>query len=134
MASWPLTRYAPERRALAELFHALAATASGWTRATEPPPATAQSTHAQEALSSLDRSIEAERYRALLSQAERIRLSLLTLARLRARIRRESDTGLEVDVLDRCFAISSVLLKAIGNSLLAGKLVEEAPEHLRELV
>ena len=48
----------------------------GSNPATEPPPTTAQSTGAQDSLAALDRdhSLEAERYRALLSQAERIRL------------------------------------------------------------
>src|SRR5947208_584931 len=37
VALWPLRRYTPERRALAELFRGLAASATGPTRAPEPP-------------------------------------------------------------------------------------------------
>src|SRR4029077_10316599 len=69
----------------------------------------------------------------LLSQAERIRLSLLALARLRIRIRREKEDSPAGQVLDRCLAISSGLLSAIGNSLLAGESVKPDPERLLEL-
>ena len=91
VAFWPLRRFAPERRALGELYRALAHAAASPVPASEAPPATAESTQAQDALATLDRdhSIEAEHYRLLLSQAERMRLSLLTLARLRKRIERE---------------------------------------------
>ncbi len=89
VALWPLRPYAPERRVVGELYRELARAAASPGRATEAPPASAQSTQAQSALATLDHSVEAERYRSLLSQAERMRLSLLTLARLRGRIGRE---------------------------------------------
>src|SRR5437879_2674639 len=77
VALWPVQRYEPERRALAALFLELARAAEQPLNATSPPPATIQSARAQEALSGLDREtgLEAVRYRALLTQAERIRLS-----------------------------------------------------------
>lgn len=92
LALWPLRRYFPERRALGDLYLELSRAAAAPARVFEAPPASAQSTQAQQSLSGLDRdhSLEAERYRLLLSQAERMRLSLLTLARLRIRIERES--------------------------------------------
>ena len=92
VALWPVQRYEPERRALANFFLELARAAEQPLSATSAPPVTVHSTQAQEALSGLDResSIEAVRYRALLSQAERIRLSLLMLSRLHLRMQRES--------------------------------------------
>ncbi len=122
VALWPLRRYAPERRALADLFRELAASAQSSTRATEPPPATAQSTEAQDALASLDRdrSIEAERYRAMLSQAERMRLGLLVLARLRTRIAREDAADVAVPLLDRFFELAAGLLDALAVELVTG--------------
>jgi uncharacterized membrane protein YccC len=128
VASWPLTRYAPERRALADFFYALAETASGSTRATEPPPATAQSTNAQETLASLDRSIEAERYRALLSQAERMRLGLLVLARVRARIQRENPECPALPIIARFFDESASVLEALGEELSGGRQALPANE------
>ena len=132
---WPVRRYDPERRALADLYLELARAAASPVAATDAPPASAQSIQAQTALATVgqNHSVEAERYRMLLSQAERIRLSLLALARLRIRIRREKEESPAGEVLDRCLAISSSLLSSIGNSLLAGESVKPDPERLLEL-
>ena len=86
-------------------------------------------------LAALDRdhSIEGERYRLLLAQAERMRLSLLALARLRARIHRESPESRDGEILERYFEISSRLLKSLGESLLAGEQPSAAPGCLQKL-
>ena len=133
VALWPLRRYVPERRALGELFRGLADSASTSNPATEPPPTTAQSTGAQDSLAALDRdhSLEAERYRALLSQAERIRLGLLVLARLRARIRREDPAAAPLPSLDRFFALAADVLRAIAGELLADAGPGRRPETPR---
>jgi uncharacterized membrane protein YccC len=135
VALWPLRRYAPERRALGELYRALARAAASPARATEAPPASAESTQAQSALETLDadQSIEAERYRSLLSQAERMRLSLLTLTRWRARIQREDPANPAGEILDRYFVVSSRMLSALGNALVAGTPARAFPEELQEL-
>src|SRR5437016_12915601 len=87
--------------------------------ATSAPPVTAHSTQAQEALSSLDSetSIEAVRYRALLSQAERIRLSLLMLSRLHLRMQRESPAYSGVRILGDYLKKAKQVLQAISDSL-----------------
>src|SRR5438132_11018308 len=119
VALWPVRRYEPERRALASFFLALARSAQQPLSATSAPPATIHSTQAQEALSGLDREIEAVRYRALLSQAERVRLSLVMLSRLRIRIRmqRESLRHSSVQVLGDYLKDAAHALEAIGESL-----------------
>ena len=119
---WPVQRYEPERRALAELFLELARAAQQPLNATSPPPATIQSARAQEALSGLDREmgLEAVRYRALLTQAERIRLSLLMLSRLHLRMQRESLTHSGVRILDDYLKKAAQALQAIGDSLMSG--------------
>jgi uncharacterized membrane protein YccC len=92
LAFWPLRRYVPERRALGNLYVGLSiAAASPPETAAQAPPATAQSVAAQSALATLDQdhSVESERFRLLLIQAERMRVSVLALSRLRARIGRE---------------------------------------------
>ena len=87
LAFWPVRRYVPERRALASLYMELSRAAASPLQVFEAPPASVQSTQAQAALATLgDFSIDGERYRLLLSQAERARLSLFSLARLRIRI------------------------------------------------
>jgi uncharacterized membrane protein YccC len=122
VALWPVQRYEPERRALAALFLELARAAEQPLNAMSPPPATTHSARAQEALVGLDRerSVVALRYRALLNQAERIRLSLLMLSRLHLRVQRESLTHSSVQVLDNYLKKAAEALRAIGDSLLSG--------------
>lgn len=135
VAFWPLDRYAPERRALGDFYLELSRAASAPIRAAEAPPASAESTQASNALAALasDHSVQAERYRSLLSQAERMRLSLLTLGRLRVRTEREDATSPAVAILDRYFQLSTGMLGSLGSSLLAGAPARTAPESLREL-
>ena len=134
VALWPVRRYEPERRALANLFLELARSAEQPLSATSAPPATVHSTQAQEALSGLDRetTIEAVRYRALLSQAERIRLSLLMLLRLRLRMQRESPMHSAVQILGDYLKKAAQALQAIGGSLMSGILPEGCKEILAE--
>ena len=90
-----MTRFAPERRVLAAFYSGLAGAAAAGAESLSapdlPPPATAESTDAQNALAPRvgEQSLEAVRYLALASQAERIRLGLVTIARLRVRLSRE---------------------------------------------
>ena len=119
VALWPLAAvHSRAARAWPSSSAALAASANGSTRATEPPPTTAETNFAQDALASLDRdrSIEAERYRSLLSQAERIRLGLLVLARLRTRIAREDTTNHAVAALDRFFRSCSASSSGVSQA------------------
>ena len=131
VATWPIRRYGPERRALAALFEALADSASSSAHASEPPPTTAQSTHAQETLGTLDRdrSVEAERFRALLSQAERMRIALLTLSRLRVRIERETPGSAAVAAMDRFLGLAAATLRS-----LAGERPAPPSGEMRQLV
>ncbi len=132
---WPVRRYEPERRALAHFFSELfRAAASPPASAAVAPPASAASTQAQHALEALDRdhSIEAERYRMLLSQAERMRLSLLALSRLRTRLQREEPDCPELPVLDRGLAVAAELLAIIAQALSMGRPAESTPELLSE--
>jgi uncharacterized membrane protein YccC len=129
LAFWPFLRYRPERRILAHLYLELARAATADPQVMEAPPATAEMIQAQTALAALNgtHSIEAERYLALLSQAERIRLALLALARLRIRMGRESGAECETAALDRCLEIAQRILISVGESLSAREL---APAHL----
>jgi len=132
VALWPVQRYEPERRALAALFLELARAAEQPLNPMSPPPATAHSTRAQEALSGLDRerSVEAVRYRALLTQAERMRLSLLMLSRLHLRMRRESPAHSSVQILDDYLKKAAQALQAIGDSLTSGMPAAASKEIL----
>ncbi len=119
LAFWPLRRHAPESRALAALYLELARAAASQSPITEAPPASAESTAVQQALAALAArdSLDAERCLALASQAERIRLSLLLLARLRIRIGREPGTEKVTGILERLASLASEALRYVGELL-----------------
>ena len=123
VALWPVRRYEPERRSLAALYRELGRIATHPSEATAAPLGTHEIAQAQEALSNLsgEMSLPALRYRSLLSQAERIRLSLVTLARLRHRLTRENAFHPAIAVLDQYRSNAAVLLEAVAESLGTGK-------------
>ncbi len=125
----------PERRALAALYAELARAVVAPPDVHSAPPASAQSTQAQTALEPLagDYSIEGERYRMLLSQAERTRLGLFALNRLRARIAREPGGVAEGALLGDYLDHASRVLRSIGDALLAAKTAPAAPPELDRL-
>ena len=135
LALWPLRPHDPERRALGNLFLELSRAAASPTPATQSPPATTQSIAAHNALAALqrDRSVESERFRLLLSQAERMRLALLALSRLRVRMEREDPTSPEAKILDRYFEICSRILSSVGTALQAGEPADAAAKDLQEI-
>ncbi len=135
LAFWPVQRFEPERRALANLFDELSRAAAAPAAASEAPSASAQVTEAHNTLAALGpiHTVETERYRSLLNQAERMRLSLLMLARLRVRIGREKDGTEEVASLDRFFELSSHLLAAIGGSLRSNDPIGEKTDALDQI-
>ncbi len=131
---WPIRRYLPERRALAVLYQELSHVALV-PAGPGGPPASDQSTAARETLAGLgnDHSLEAERYWSLLNQAERIRLSLLTLRRLRRRMLRDTGLSARVVLVQRLLDIAANVLSNIGHSLSIGESAEGTRESLREL-
>jgi len=132
LAFWPIRRYVPERRALAAFYAELARAAVAPPDVRQAPPASAQSTQAQASLAS-DYSIEGERYRMLLSQAERTRLGLFALGRLRVRIARDTPDSAESALLERYLEIAARVLQSIGNALVAAQAVESVHAQLDEL-
>jgi len=123
IALWPVRRYEPERRSLAALYGELAGMATHPAEAAAAPLGTREIAQAHEALSNLatDMSLPALRYRSLLSQAERIRLSLVTLARLRHRLTRENAFHPAIAALDQYRQNAAYLLEAVVESLSTGK-------------
>jgi uncharacterized membrane protein YccC len=129
LAFWPVERYRPERRALAAAYSELARVAAAGAPKSQAPPATAQMTEAQTAIEALsgDRSLEAERYLALFSQAERIRLALLALVSLRSR------AGKDAPELGRVLTLASEILTAIATSLESARPAEAPVDCAAEL-
>jgi len=119
IALWPVEPHGPERRIVAGVYQAIAGVAvspAGWSGA---PPATASMTVAQESLASLadDRSSASERLVFLLNQAERIRLTLLTLRRLARRIERTPLGRAPAAALRHVLAEASSALRTISESV-----------------
>src|SRR3984957_10209761 len=135
LAFWPVQRFEPERRALASLFDELSRAAAVPAAASQAPSASAQATAAHNTLAALGtiHSVEADRYRYLLNQAERMRLSLLMLARLRVRMGREEQQVQEAAALDRFFELCSGLLAAIGRSLRSSDSIDHHPDALDQI-
>ena len=135
IALWPVQRYEPERRALGSFYSELARAAEQPLNATSPPPATTESAQAQDTLTGLDRDagIEAVRYRALLNQAERIRLSLLMLSRLHLRMQRESPLHSVVQILGDYLKQSAAVLQIIGESLISGAPAKSSKENINSM-
>jgi uncharacterized membrane protein YccC len=135
LAFWPVQGFEPERRALANLFEELARAAASPAASSEAPSASAQATEAHNTLAALGaiHTVEADRYRSLLNQSERMRLSLLMLSRLRVRIGREKEGGEETAALDRFFELSSRLLAAIGRALRSNDSMDSHPDVLDQL-
>jgi uncharacterized membrane protein YccC len=126
VAWWPVDRYLPERRALARLYRELERAAASAKDATAPtaeaPVGSAQSTDAQRELAALggDGSIEAERYLMLLSQAERIILSLVTLTRARIRLARDGAAA-EAGRIDGALAEAAGILEKVAAAIESGE-------------
>ena len=132
IALWPVRRYKPERRSLAILYSELARIATQPSDATGAPMGTREIAQAHDALANLttDMSLPALRYPLLLSQAERIRLSLVTMARLRHRLTREDAFHPAIAALDQYRENAAHLLESVAESLLSGKDPGRAGDHL----
>ena len=132
---WPIRRYEPERRIIGGIFEGLARVAEAPPEVGKAPPMTRQISDAQEALAPLarDHSVEAERHVFLLVQAERIRLSILNLARLRRRILRHEGGELPAALLGRVLVHAASGAQWIGRLLPgddAGATSPLAAQHL----
>ena len=117
---WPVRRLAKERALLGGIFQELGRIATQELSPGMPPPATAEFIKAREVLSRDDRGPQWERMCSLFSQAERIRLRILTIGRLRRRIGRDSLGLLASPALEAFLLICSELLTGIGAELNSG--------------
>lgn len=132
IALWPVRRYDPELRALGDLFMGLAKAAQEPAQTTNSPQATAATTTAQAAITGLgsDSSLQSLRLRALLSQAERIRLSILLLGRLRARMQRENENHAAIEAITRYLENAAVILRTIGAALTNKRPIEQEADRV----
>jgi uncharacterized membrane protein YccC len=134
IALWPVRRYQPERRIISSLYDALARMARSPVPPSSAPPFSKQISDAQESLASLggDHGAEAERLFMLLNQAERIRLSILTIARLVHRIARYEEGSAVSVALGKVLQSSAEALEAVSRSTMAGKEAGDAAGHFTD--
>jgi uncharacterized membrane protein YccC len=139
---WPVQKYALERRKLGELYEELSRMTTAPVDGLDAPRASTAVTETRQALAVLARqhTLEADRCVSLLNQAERIRLSLLTLARLRARMARDEEGRGGVEIVDQVLSLASRVMSSIGKVLLTGEADDgtsawstEVPELARPL-
>ena len=132
IAFWPVNRYEPERKIIGALYHALAGLCVSPAGQGNAPPGTAQLAETQKVLASLsgDRSRQAERYTFLVDQAERMRLSLLTLRRLMHRIERDADGAEAAAAVGHILAATSTTLEEASRAIVGGPPIP--PDRLRE--
>ncbi len=128
IALWPLRHYGPERHIVASFYDTLAKLASTPAGPTAAPPGADQLMAAESALASLsqDQSVEGERYVFLMNQAERIRLSLLTLRRLHRRLSREEEGAAATVDLERILTAASLALESVSRGVIEGKPIGAA--------
>jgi uncharacterized membrane protein YccC len=128
VAVWPLEPYRPERHIVADLYRTLSGLASTPAGPESAPPGTSQLIGTETALASLsqDHTAEGERYIFLLSQAERIRLSLLTLRRLDRRIARDEQGGDTSAAIERILATAALALESVSGSVIQGRPIGAA--------
>jgi uncharacterized membrane protein YccC len=115
VAAWPLQRYRPERFALATVLEQLAETARTRPDSSQPPPVTQAATEALQLLHGEHRSrgIAVQSFRIIAELCERVRIDLLSLGDLHARIR-------EREVLARIDAIlkaSDAVLRHLAEAM-----------------
>lgn len=135
LAFWPIQRYAPEHRAIAQFYQELARKVTAHVDPEHPLDVGSETAGTQWVLASLsgDRTDEAEHYVFLVNQAERIRLSLLVLGRLRRRLSHTDEGAADVNELLAFLRIASKLLALIADSLRGGQAPSSVTELLRSL-
>lgn len=150
---WPLRRNKPQLVAIGQVYHNLAREVDPDPESPKFVPIRTISPQEQETLNALgrDHSVEGERFRLLYDQADRIRLSIYLLTRLRDQLgegdaQKSEPEGDAAADLDNFLDGASKLLFAVGDVLATGKpsadfetfrkplrqLVDQAIERKRE--
>jgi len=127
---WPVGRYREDRRVLAGIYSELSRLAGASTQVGTAPLATVEFTHAGDVLRAQgrDHGPHAEMFNALLSQAERMRLRLLTLARLRRRLERDANATEVVRQIDLFREAAAQVTAVIRGQLDDGFAPPDDPE------
>jgi uncharacterized membrane protein YccC len=122
VAAWPVHPYAPQRDALAAVFARLAAYARQNLGAKGAPVATKEITNARQNLQGMGgaRSTTPEALRALLDEAERIRLDLHALDDLRSQRVETGDDQVIMQCLDDALQAIAEIMEALAPRIRTG--------------
>ena len=121
VAAWPVRRFGPQRQALSRVFHQLSVFAQSSSDPNGAPAVTGVITQARTVLTGLgsDHSAGSEALRALLDEAERIRLEMVTLEETRYGL---AGTGAEETVrqqIDDQLRAAGAVLALLAQELLS---------------
>ena len=139
---WPLRRNEPERRALAKVYAELGLQIDPAKPDVLATPLSPPTSDVQDVLSALgrDHSTEGERFRLLFDQADRLRMSIYALGRLRDQLaeNHRADTPNDgekklADAICHLLAVAAKLLDCVSRSLSSGKTVSDQDRMLAEL-
>jgi uncharacterized membrane protein YccC len=141
---WPVRRYEPERRAVGGVYLALSKEVDPHSDVLPSTPLTPPTTEVQDTILALgrDHSLAGERFRLLFDQADRLRLSIYLVSRLRDALGEGEDQRSEAEgdaatELDSLLKLTSNLLAAVGECLInegtsknLAALLEELHAHI----
>ncbi|MDR3607708.1 MAG: FUSC family protein [Oligoflexia bacterium] len=132
---WPIRKYEPERRELGKLYFELGRLISVPLSSKTTPLGSVQITRAHHALSALswNRALEGDRYRSLLSQAERIRINLVFLLRRKRRAIRNQEENSFLKTLSLFIKTAAESLGLIAQILLTAESAPRAYKALQRL-
>ena len=140
LAFWPLRRYEPERAVIGATFCQIATEIDPTTADPLTTPLDMPSQQVQDTIAALgrDHSVEGERYRMLFDQADRIRMSVFVLQRLRSELLDEN-RGHDIsekkwaDHADHILLTSANVLRTVGSCLTAENCLGTAASLLQTL-
>jgi uncharacterized membrane protein YccC len=134
---WPLRRYDPERRALGGLYLDLARIVGPDPDPLATTPLKPPTQEVQDTLAALGRdySAEGERFRLLFDQADRVRMSVFLLVRLRDQLMHDerNSEAERVECIDKLLTVTSKLLNGVGDCLTSRECAKVEPELLEQL-
>jgi hypothetical protein len=133
VVAWPFRQFGPERNALAAVFRQLAAYTRAPTQPDQAPPVTTEITTAGTTLTGVGRALSAtaEALRIVLDEAERIRLELMALLRLRADLLDEHRDAVIRASFDGLWTAAGELLDRLAAAMEGGAAVVGGAELLQ---
>ena len=138
---WPFQRSRPQMLAIGQTFERLAAEVNPDLAAPRFDPLRAPNAKTEETLAALgiDHTVEGERFRLLFDQADRLRLSIYLLKRLRDELGEEDNQSSEVEGdaaedLDSFLAGTSKVLSEVAQLLITLKRPAEFPTARQEML